>query len=177
MIFTLVVLVASCGPPPSSAVAYVPASRSADSALQAAIISKTSEEALPVFVDLITPSGIPQGSSPRSAIGPDPTWWDVPDELREALASASQVESPSRALAVPPGIQRVTSSELENAQTDLILFYWAFAEPILSDNGSQALVFYERRCGGLCSGGGVVWLTQADDQSWTLRSDIGLWLS
>jgi hypothetical protein len=54
----------------------------------------------------------------------------------------------------------------------------AFSEVLYTAEATDALVYYEGRCGGLCGEGGYIWLHRAPDQSsWSIRKKIISWVS
>ena len=46
-----------------------------------------------------------------------------------------------------------------------------------ADDSSQALVYYEKRCGPLCGSGHELWFIRGADGLWTLRQEIAHWRS
>jgi hypothetical protein len=53
-----------------------------------------------------------------------------------------------------------------------------FSDILFAPDGLNALVYYERRCGGLCGEGGYVWAQRDSAQSqWSIRQRIVSWMS
>jgi hypothetical protein len=97
----------------------------------------------------------------------------IPPSLPPRLATASRTRVPSERLALPMPVvvmTRVVQDSLFRADPGaswLAFFhrfpdapgYFGFSPVVFSDDGSQALLYYEFHCGGLCGWGDAVLVT------------------
>jgi hypothetical protein len=102
----------------------------------------------------------------------------VPSPLPARLSALS-----AAALAVPPQVFAApvrllsTASALRLAERRLGGTTILAVTPIaFTDDSSQALVYYDARCGGLCGGGYELWFVRAADGRWVLRQDLAHWI-
>jgi hypothetical protein len=117
----------------------------------------------------------------------------VPFALRTRLAEISQTRSSSRTLALPLPVRTITAAELSaifrggpggDGWEEFYRRYpqyrawYAFTPMAFNDDRSQAYVYYERYCGGLCGVGEGFWVVRSrEDGMWRVRLRAMYWVS
>jgi hypothetical protein len=118
---------------------------------------------------------------------------DVPSELRRAASQPSPTASRRLDSSLfPAGTRLVPAADVEKVfgnvgveenwsrfRTQFKARGWlAFSAALLADDQSNALVYYEARCGGLCGEGGYVWLRRGTSGSpWQIVKKMISWMS
>jgi len=116
----------------------------------------------------------------------------IPDALLRLAGRASPTSALRHNVAdFPAGTRLVPEAEIEsifepNLENGWTIFkrryasdkWLSFSQVLLTDDGLDALVYYETRCGGLCGEGGYTWLHRDLGQShWLIRRKIIRWKS
>jgi hypothetical protein len=148
-----------------------------------------------------------RGSLPDTVVATDSTlllrapsggvpWWgqrfdSIPSELPASLVAASAPRIATATLPLPRPVRVLSAAEIrslfrEGPHAGWEQFHRRFPDARLylalspvafgADN-SQALVYYEYYCGGLCGAGNAVWLTREPTGMWVVRKTIGFWVS
>ena len=150
----------------------------------------------PTLPSLLVVQAEPLGTNPISHRG---TYWDarlteLPPELRTRLES--RIPAPAEAFReelFPRGTRLVPGSQINGlferrdagedpwgrfAQQFPESRGWiALSEPVVSQDGHDAVVYYDRHCGGLCGAGAYVWLQRDAENGWRVRKRIVTWVS
>jgi hypothetical protein len=116
----------------------------------------------------------------------------VPQELRRAVSRQSPTKAHALEASVLPAGTRLVSARAVDAvfrrgaqenweayQRQFNTRGWlAFSDVLFTEDGLDALVYYESRCGGLCGEGGYAWLHRDSRSSrWTIAKRIIKWMS
>jgi hypothetical protein len=120
-------------------------------------------------------------------------WEAIPLALRRAAEQSAATTAALSPELFPQGTRFVTQAEVDSAlvargPSDDV---WAnfrrrfnaggflsVSDVVFSPDQSDALVYYEVRCGGLCGVGAYVWLSRDSSGSpWTIRRRIVSWVS
>lgn len=178
----------------SSACARTPramdAGRSAPAAVYAALIDSVFTRPVPDTL-LVAESTLVF----RAPVGGVPAWRtqfdSLPAGLPAALESAGSFRQSSDQLPLPRPTRIVTRRELREIFSVGIDGGWKefarryprqrnylqFSAVVLTAGYTDALVYYEYHCGGLCGGGEIVWLAPAGNGRWRVRKMIQRWVS
>jgi hypothetical protein len=163
-----------------------------ESDVYAALFRSTYPSLKPLSKMIVKDVAIPMPTLTGSAVD----WLEQFEEVPAALRVAASQPAPTRARAFgagsfPSGTRLVSDRAIQalfvrGIEENWTLFrrqfaaegWVAFSEVIFADDGKDALVYYEGRCGGLCGEGGYVWLHREQPQSrWFIRKKILRWVS
>jgi hypothetical protein len=115
----------------------------------------------------------------------------IPAPLIERLMAASVRRTPTAALPLPRPLHVLTKAEFAEIfrggpgvgweefyrRFPVARLYFALSPVVLSADGAQALVYFERHCGGLCGEGTLVWLRRVPGGAWAVRRTRTFWVS
>lgn len=110
----------------------------------------------------------------------------APRKLREELVAANGRRTPMQVAGLG-GVRVVSFGEarsiLVNGDWDAFYRQYpgsaglaAVSRPVLSKDGTQALLYVEHRCDGMC-GEGMLFLLQREATGWRIAGTFGLWVS
>lgn len=185
-IFVAAMLLIACAPAPRAANPR----RDAPSRVYAAVIDSVFTRGVPDTL-LVAESTL----AFRAPSGGIPAWRaqfdSLPAGLPAALESASAFRQSSDQLPLPRPIRVVTRRELREIFAAGIDAGWKelarryprqrqyiqFSPAVFTSGYTDALVYYEYHCGGLCGGGEIVWLQPAGDGRWRVRKILQRWVS
>ncbi|HET7584759.1 MAG TPA: hypothetical protein VFK13_07625 [Gemmatimonadaceae bacterium] len=95
------------------------------------------------------------------------------------LVQAASAVREATTLALPAGVLVVSPEDSRRIQVrgmgGSVVF--AVSPVVFSDDSSQAAVYVEHLCGGLCGSGRVIWLVRTATSRWEERADIAVWFS
>jgi len=102
----------------------------------------------------------------------------VPLALAKRLEDLSRVPRAATTLSLPKGVRIVTEEESDRLQREgfgaqVVL---AVSPVALSEDSSDALIYYELHCGGLCGHGAVAWFRRARDGGWHFQASRRYWI-
>ena len=113
-----------------------------------------------------------------------------PPPLVAELARRSATRLPSALLPLPPSTRTIPSDELRDifsrgrdGWTEFYRRYprqrsWITLSPVVfNPDSTQALLYREYHCGGLCGSGDLIWLQRRDDTRWRVRKFLNYWVS
>ncbi len=143
---------------------------------------------------VVKTAAIPMPSLARSSPDWLTQWTEVPETLRRAAERPQPTLSvPLSAALFPAGTRLVAESAIQATfasaggaedrwptfNREFAAAGWVgFSDIVLTADRSDALVYYEGRCGNLCGIGAYVWLHRATPPSgWILRKMIVSWMS
>jgi hypothetical protein len=114
----------------------------------------------------------------------------IPPGLVAELVHRSATRLPSSHLALPNTARTITRTELReifsSGPRGWDEFYrryprqrlWIALSPVVfSQDSTQALLYREYHCGGLCGRGDLMWLERRADSKWHVRKRLTYWIS
>jgi hypothetical protein len=164
-----------------------------EAAVYAALFKGEYPSAKPLSQLVVQDAAIPMPALAGSAAEWLKQFEVVPMALREAAGQPNPTKSRAFDVGLFPAGTRLVSEKAirANFAADGIVEGWvsfrrqfgtdgwvALSEVFFTATGTDALVYYEARCGGLCGEGGYVWLHREPGESWwSIRKKIVSWVS
>lgn len=102
-----------------------------------------------------------------------------PTELARRLEEVSLLPRAAATLSLPRAVRIVTEEESDQIQEGGLgaRVVLAVSPVAISDDSTDALVYYGLHCGSLCGHGAVVWFHRGSDGRWQFRNSYQYWIA
>lgn len=126
-----------------------------------------------------------EGTSESYRVSQRPDNWErvgadtFPKELARRLEELSGFFRASKTLSLPAGVRIVTSEESAQLQQRSLAggAILALSPVSLSGDSTDAVVYYETHCGGLCGRGALARFRRGPDGVWRFQTSYQFWVS